>query len=151
MVVFSNVNEIKNSHLDGKALNVLAMEMSETGGLEATVVVPGDYDDNPKLATWVGLQRKQYRLKQMGRPSHILEERISLLNNLGFTWNAKEATWDKRFEELKEYKEQFGVCTVPLSEDFFQLGRWVSFSYGMEPIVFCCAITPPHIPTLLLS
>ena len=114
-------------------------------------IVPRDYDENPKLATWVGLQRKQYRLKQMGRPSYILEERISLLNNLGFTWNAKEATWNKRFEELKEYKEQFGVCTVPLSEDFFQLGRWVSFSYGMEPIVFCCAITPPHIPTLLLS
>ena len=90
-------------------------------------IVPRGYDDNLKLATWVGLQRKQYNLKQMRRPSHISEERISLLNGLGFTWNAKEATWDRRFEELKEYKGRFGDCTVTVSEDFPQLGRWVRF------------------------
>jgi hypothetical protein len=32
---------------------------------------------------------------------------------LGFTWNAREATWEKGYAQLKQYQEQNGDCRVP--------------------------------------
>ena len=38
-----------------------------------------------------------------------------------------EQRWHQRYDQLKEYKSQFGDCLVPEKKaDFFKLGTWVS-------------------------
>jgi hypothetical protein len=73
---------------------------------------------------WVNAQRTGYRLKQLGQKSAMSEERIQKLNYIGFVWNRKK-TWDRRFNELQEYKKLHGTCNVRQSEES-GLGRWVN-------------------------
>jgi hypothetical protein len=47
----------------------------------------------------------------------LTQERINLLNAIGFTWTIRsrdslEESWNQRLEDLKQYKEQFGHCLV---------------------------------------
>eukprot|EP00980_Cylindrotheca_fusiformis_P021150 scaffold8128_cov60-Cylindrotheca_fusiformis.AAC.2 len=51
--------------------------------------VPCKYSANQKLATWVKCQRRQYKLRTMGKPSSMTEERICLLEELGFVWKIR--------------------------------------------------------------
>eukprot|EP00980_Cylindrotheca_fusiformis_P021154 scaffold8128_cov60-Cylindrotheca_fusiformis.AAC.6 len=51
--------------------------------------VPCKYSANQKLATWVKCQRRQYKLRTMGKPSGMTEERIFLLEELGFVWKIR--------------------------------------------------------------
>ena len=51
--------------------------------------VPRKYDENKKLATWVNSQRYFYRNVQSGKQSYITEERIELLQKIGFRWTKK--------------------------------------------------------------
>mmetsp|Transcript_16617 Transcript_16617/g.45756 ORF Transcript_16617/g.45756 Transcript_16617/m.45756 type:complete len:270 (+) Transcript_16617:147-956(+) len=50
--------------------------------------VPSNFHDS-SLSNWVKNQRKQYKLFQMGSKTTMNEERINLLNNLGFNWNPR--------------------------------------------------------------
>ena len=53
------------------------------------VRVPKRYKGNPSLANWVSKQRQQYHNYQMGKkPCSLSKERIHLLNQLNFCWNA---------------------------------------------------------------
>jgi len=89
-------------------------------------VVPRGYPENPHLATWVAEQRKQYKLLRDGRPSNISQERIDLLNDLDFTWNAQEAAWDRSFQVLKTFQQKHGHCHVPNNQpQYRKLGLWV--------------------------
>jgi len=100
-------------------------------------LVTRTYAANPKLGTWVKNQRRGYQLymkaKEAAIPTNscmgMTEERISLLNGLGFSWTAKVSPvpWNQRYEELKEYKEEHGDCLVPqMYATNKQLGRWVA-------------------------
>lgn len=51
--------------------------------------VPHNYLTNPELANWVKNQRRQYKLFQEGKQSHMTHERIDALNSLGFAWDHK--------------------------------------------------------------
>jgi len=51
--------------------------------------VPSTYAENPKLATWVRCQRRQYNLLRDGRPSNITPIRIEELEALGFVWEMR--------------------------------------------------------------
>jgi hypothetical protein len=86
--------------------------------------------NNPKLGTWVSIQRSKYRLHQKGNPSTMTEERIQALNGIGFDWGTKRTDlvpWSVRFQQLCEYKEQIGHCLVPRTYAANpQLGKWVS-------------------------
>lgn len=89
-------------------------------------IVPRGYGPNPKLASWVAEQRKQYKLMRDGKPSNITPERVAALNELEFAWNAQEAAWARHYSDLRAYKAKFGDCLVPLSyTDRPQLGLWV--------------------------
>jgi hypothetical protein len=89
-------------------------------------VVPRGYPDNPRLASWVAEQRKQYKLMIDGKGSSITPERVAKLNEIGFTWNAQEAAWDKHLTDLKKFKAKEGHCTAPLNHpDYPKLGLWV--------------------------
>lgn len=67
--------------------------------------VPNRWRQNTKLATWVSNQRS--------RKERLTAEQIQRLDELGFTWNAHESTWEKGYAQLKQYQEQKGDCRVP--------------------------------------
>lgn len=89
-------------------------------------IVPRGYPLNPRLASWVAEQRKQYKLMKDGKQSSITPKRIELLNEIDFAWNAQEAAWDRHMTDLKRFKEEFSDCLVPLNHPKFpKLGLWV--------------------------
>eukprot|EP00566_Odontella_aurita_P010121 CAMPEP_0113547012 /NCGR_PEP_ID=MMETSP0015_2-20120614/12119_1 /TAXON_ID=2838 /ORGANISM="Odontella" /LENGTH=425 /DNA_ID=CAMNT_0000447519 /DNA_START=402 /DNA_END=1679 /DNA_ORIENTATION=+ /assembly_acc=CAM_ASM_000160 len=52
-------------------------------------IVPQHYLSNKPLGKWVAKQREQYRFKVEGKHSFLTEERIQLLNDIGFAWSIK--------------------------------------------------------------
>lgn len=70
--------------------------------------------------------RSQYKLRKNNFKKNIFldDRRIAALNTIGFTWDVREDYWEKRFQELKEYKEKHGDCNVPTAKS--DLGRWVN-------------------------
>lgn len=75
--------------------------------------VPENYPDNQPLATWVKTQRKQYRLKKIGKASCITADRISTLEEIGFQFNLSEDLWNEKLEQLQVYVKEHGHCNVP--------------------------------------
>eukprot|EP00980_Cylindrotheca_fusiformis_P030502 scaffold24920_cov117-Cylindrotheca_fusiformis.AAC.2 len=58
--------------------------------------VPCKYSANQKLATWVKCQRRQYKLRTLGKSSSMAEERICLLEKLGFSWKIRGPDVDRQ-------------------------------------------------------
>ena len=79
------------------------------------------------------------------KASSITAERIALLEELGFAWNAQEAAWNRHLHNLKLFKAAEGHCHVPLEHPQFpKLGLWVKVSDRVV-FVFCCrwcSLTP---------
>jgi hypothetical protein len=69
--------------------------------------VPQLYAPNKQLGHWVNNQRA-FKIKNT-----LPEDRIRMLNDIGFEWDPKRSAWDKNFEELKCYKAVHGDCNVP--------------------------------------
>jgi hypothetical protein len=89
-------------------------------------IVPRGHATNPKLASWVAEQRKQYKLLCDGKQSSITPERQALLNELDFAWNAQEAAWARHMEDLKTFRKETGHCHVPLNHaEYPKLGLWI--------------------------
>ncbi len=97
--------------------------------------VPARYSNNRRLGIWVSAQRQQYKLLQKltlseKRNVRLNEERIRLLNNLGFTWTIRSRAfgedWNQRLRELKHFQIVHGHCNVPM---FYhgnsELSSWV--------------------------
>jgi len=83
--------------------------------------VPQKWKENKVLARWVAEQRRCRKRNQ------ISEDRIQLLNELGFDWTGDVSSWEKRFQELCEYKERFGNTRVPVKwPENPKLGSWVT-------------------------
>ena len=90
-------------------------------------LVPKRYSANPKLGNWVLNQRRIYRLYQEEKPSYMTGERIQELESVGFKWETGAFNWSVRFQQLLEFKVQFGHCLVPIKYSAHpKLGRWVS-------------------------
>ena len=89
--------------------------------------MPKQYAANLKFGTWVKTQRRSYKLYQEGKPSPMTDERIRELESIGFDWGTSNKTgWSVRFEQLREYKAQFGNCRVPGKYSANpKLGTWV--------------------------
>ena len=74
----------------------------------------------------VAQQRKQYKLLQQNKESSITQERVNLLNELGFAWNAFESAWVRHMEDLRTFHRENGHCNVTKGDKKFpKLGRWV--------------------------
>ena len=73
------------------------------------------------LGNWVSTQRQKYK------EGKLSDERVGKLNDLGFDWGSTRSTipWDKRFDELVEYKKEHRDCNVPRIHE--QLGDWVDY------------------------
>ena len=85
---------------------------------------------HPTLGGWVNKQRHNYRIMKGGKKSSfMLQERIDLLDSIGFVWTVgRDQEWDllwlERFEELRNYKETHGDCLVRRCHP--TLGSWVN-------------------------
>jgi len=81
-----------------------------------------------QLNNWVNNQRSEYKKFKDNKKSYMTPERIEKLESIGFEWECEdyESVWNKRFNELKEYKEKYGRTNVPQNfKDNKQLGTWV--------------------------
>lgn len=88
--------------------------------------VPHSYKENAPLAQWVKRQRYQYKLKLEGKRSTLSDERVKLLDNIGFIWNSHDAVWEERWNELLQYKQLHHDCIVPSNyKENPQLAVWV--------------------------
>ncbi len=90
-------------------------------------LVPHTFPSKPHLARWVKRQRRQYKLRLEGNQnSTMTEERIKILNDVGFVWDSHEVIWNERFNQLVAYKEKVGHCRVPsYCKECPQLASWV--------------------------
>lgn len=98
--------------------------------------VPMRWSENPQLANWVAVQRRQRKHR------HLSMDRIATLDAIGFEWRVERAgvqglvgtrkeieaqSWDAMFDELRKYKEAHGNCLVPQrSREHPRLADWVS-------------------------
>ena len=84
------------------------------------------FTDNAPLAQWVKRQRYQFKLKLEGKRSTLSDERVRLLNQIGFIWNSHDVVWEERWYELLAFKQMHGHCIVPSNYDKNpQLAIWV--------------------------
>ena len=91
-------------------------------------LVPHNWDGNRKLSQWVKRQRYQHRLLQQGRHSTLTNDRILMLEEIGFVWNSHKAGWEEKFQQLTQYHQMYGHCKVPCSwNENPSLGIWVKF------------------------
>jgi hypothetical protein len=100
-------------------------ELQEFHSVHGHCNVPRGYAGNPGLGRWVNRQR-EYK-----RTSFLESDRIEKLDNLGFSWYARQDMsdhiWNLKYQELIAYKEEFGDCNVPSRyAGKPALGRWVS-------------------------
>jgi len=80
-----------------------------------------------KLGVWAARQRREYQKLNLDEKCSITQERVDLLNSIGFDWNPWNTKWRMRVNELLEYKSQHGNCSVPVQYPKNpKLGRWVS-------------------------
>jgi hypothetical protein len=61
------------------------------------------------------------------RKDRLSQERVRLLDAIGFEWSRWDAIWNRRFDELKEFKSRFGHSNVPENwPENRGLANWVS-------------------------
>lgn len=61
-------------------------ELTEYCQEHGDCLVPTKYAENPALGRWVSTQRAQYKLMQENKPTTMTEERVKMLESLGFVW-----------------------------------------------------------------
>ena len=109
-----------------RAWNDLHRLLVEYEAEHGNCLVPTVYPKNQALGTWVATQRAQYRLRIEGKHSHLTEERIKLLNEVGFVWSHHGNSWDDRYNQLVVYKAEHKNCLVPrVYPKNKALGAWV--------------------------
>ncbi|KAG7341784.1 helicase domain protein [Nitzschia inconspicua] len=114
--------------------------------------VPHHYEENQALAQWVKRQRYQYKLKHEGKRSTLSDERIRLLNTIGFIWNSHDAVFAERLQDLMLFKSIHGHCMVPSNhQPNFQLAIWTKRQrrqYKKYQEGFASSMTPERIAML---
>jgi len=99
--------------------------------------VPQRYTSNPELGKWCNHMRTAYTKIQneMITDSNISQDRIDRLEEIGFKWKGVtciyDETFEKRCQELIEFKKEFGNCIVPYKYTSNpKLGKWCSKMRG---------------------
>lgn len=100
--------------------------------------VPAGWKENPQLANWVAVQRRQ------NKHAALDARRIAALDEIGFEWRVKRAStgivryhaapipkgedqWEAMFQALLQYKQAHGDCLVPQRwKESRGLAEWVS-------------------------
>lgn len=98
--------------------------------------IPLKFPENPKLARFVNSSRVQRNKGLMS------DDRITKLDAVGFVWSSDTRTigddglsgaWKVRYQELLQYKLQFGDCAVNRTKgNFNQLANWVEMQRRLK-------------------
>ncbi|MFP7486410.1 helicase associated domain-containing protein [Priestia filamentosa] len=76
--------------------------------------------ENESLNEWIRSQRRAYNKGVLSL------ERIRLLERVGFMWEATEENWQRKLNELIEYKKKYGDTLVPIEfKKNSALAHWV--------------------------
>ena len=78
--------------------------------------VPYNFQEKPFLYSWVRRQRHQHKLLHQGRGSHLMGERVRLLESIGFAWDTHALAWEVNYELLETYVQRVGHCHIPARE-----------------------------------
>lgn len=77
------------------------------------------------LQRWIDHQNACRRRNQLGQSTDLTDERVTVLNRVGFPWKLKnDERWERRFDELVAYHKRHGNCRVPRGTP--GLGEWVN-------------------------
>jgi len=90
--------------------------------------VPSTYKPNPALSNWCVTQRSMYRSRNEGSYSTLSDDRLEMLQRVGFVWAIQGLTipWEARFDQLSEYKKEHGTCSVSRKDPRHKsLASWV--------------------------
>lgn len=93
--------------------------------------VPLSYNDGkePHLGKWANNQRKHYKefVRTGGKAGAMTQQRIDMLNSIGFVWDHEKDRWNDMFDRLCQYKSKNGNTNVPQIYDKDpELGFWVN-------------------------
>jgi superfamily II DNA or RNA helicase len=58
------------------------------------------------LANWIATQRSAYSRGE------LIQDRVDKLNSIGFAWDAHEALWQQKYQELVQFHSENGHCMV---------------------------------------
>lgn len=83
-------------------------ELLEYKRIHGDCLVPTKYPENPILGQWVLTQRSRFKMEHHG---YLSDERIRMLNEIGFHWSANDP-WYARYHQLREYRKRNGNCLV---------------------------------------
>lgn len=95
--------------------------------------VPARYNKNRKLGIWVSAQRQQYKIlntqsesSKARRSAPLTQERIDLLNKLGFTWSIRSRdslgqSWNERYSELVQFRNEWGHVSKQTHHDYLMI------------------------------
>mmetsp|Transcript_13118 Transcript_13118/g.18571 ORF Transcript_13118/g.18571 Transcript_13118/m.18571 type:complete len:456 (+) Transcript_13118:133-1500(+) len=89
--------------------------------------------EETKLRNWISNQKRMYHKRQEGIKVPLTDERIELLEQIGFDWNHLLREWEETFEQLEEFVRKNGHANVT-QEDDQRLVTWVykqRFSYKL--------------------
>jgi hypothetical protein len=90
--------------------------------------VPSTYKSNPALSNWCVTQRSMYRSRNENSYSTLSDERLDMLQRVGFVWAIQGLTipWEARFDQLADYKLKHGTCSVSRKDPPHKsLASWV--------------------------
>ena len=119
-------DDSSHSFCQGMLWNTRFDELCDFAKLNGHCQVPHSYTKSPSLGRWVKRQRYQYKLRLENKSSNMTEERIAMLEKIGFVWDSHVAAWELRMNELINYSEVYGHCNVPATYTFHQgLAVWV--------------------------
>ena len=91
-----------------------------------TTIVPTKNHPDKNFANWVAVQRYEYKLKKENRKSLMTDERLELLNKVGFVFNVLDQKWDEMFQLLLQFRDMYGHVNIPERySDNPSLGKWI--------------------------
>jgi hypothetical protein len=92
--------------------------------MHGTCDVPYTYTEDIGLVYWVKRQRHQQKRIKQGRHSNLNQNRIKLLNIIGFKWDTHGNSWEKSYIQLEAFYKENGHPFVPFQNDS-TLTNWV--------------------------
>ena len=82
--------------------------------------------DYGELYRWVEMNRYQYKkMKEGRRPCSMTLQRVELLEEIDFVWDARDAAWYGRLRELEEYVHVNGLGQLPPVKTHGSLRHWL--------------------------
>mmetsp|Transcript_3431 Transcript_3431/g.7556 ORF Transcript_3431/g.7556 Transcript_3431/m.7556 type:complete len:372 (+) Transcript_3431:302-1417(+) len=93
--------------------------------------MPPRFIHNQKFALgqWCDTQLDNYRKFNSGKKgAYITQEKIDMLNDVGFVWDKRGHMWKENYERLKEFNAEFGHCNATASNNGGDksFGTWVT-------------------------